>query len=111
MVGDLATLNLQLLHTIQAVVPEGAMRNLAAQIGVRSQQILEASKVSQSREAATRELRPLTRVPAAPWGVGHNIANIRMHNIPTFTGTSVDTMDVVRWMSRIFSLAQAHTLP
>ena len=110
MVGDLATLNLQLLHTLQAVVPEGAMRNLAAQIGVRSQQILEASKVSQSREAATRELRPLTRVPVAPWGEAHNIATIRMYNIPTFTGTSADTMDVVRWMSRIFSLAQAHTL-
>ena len=68
MVGDLATLNLQLLHTIQAVVPEGAMRNLAAQIGVRSQQILEASKVSQSREAATRELRPLTRGSCSPMG-------------------------------------------
>ena len=110
MVGDLATLNLQILHALQAAVPDGAMTALAGQIAARSQQILDASKVSQSREAATRELRPLTRVPVAPWGVAHNIANIRMHNIPTFTGTSADSMDVVRWMSRIFSLAQAHTL-
>jgi hypothetical protein len=76
MVGDMATLNLQMLHMLGEVMPAGAMTNLLAQIALRSQQILEASKISQSREAVTHELRSLTRVPAAPWGAMHNIAAI-----------------------------------
>ena len=110
--GDMATLNLQRLHILQEAnaIPAGAMTALAVQVQARSQQVLDASKVSQSREAATRELRPLTRVPVAPWGVHNNIAAIRMHNVPTFTGTSTDTLDIVRWLSRIVSLCQANTL-
>ena len=108
--GDMATINLQMLHMLETVIPAGAMTNLAAQVTLRCQQVLEASKVSQSREAATRELRPLTKVPVAPWGITVNIAPIRMHSVPTFTGSSADTLDVVRWLSRIFTLAKAHTL-
>jgi hypothetical protein len=33
-----------------------------------------------------------------------------MHSVPAFTGTSSDTLDVVRWISRITNLAEANTL-
>ena len=44
------------------------------------------------------------------WGVNDNVGVIRMHNVPGFTGTSTDALDVVRWMARIFSLASSNTL-
>ena len=108
--GDMATINLQILHLLNTVVEDGDNKDLVVQATARVQQILEASTISQARESATRELRPLTRLPAAPWGVTRNIANIRMHSVPTFTGTSSDTLDVVRWISRITNLAEANTL-
>ena len=110
MVGDMAALNLQLIHTLEGVIPAGAKTALANRIADQTRQILAASTVSQTRETATRELKPITRVPAAPWGIGHNVANIRMHNVSTFTGSGTDALDVVRWLSRIFTLAEAHTL-
>jgi hypothetical protein len=33
-----------------------------------------------------------------------------MFNVPIFTVTSIDTLVVVRWMSRIFTFAQANYL-
>ena len=108
--GDMAAINLRILHLLNTVVEEGANKALIVQATARTQQILEASKISQARESATRELRPLTRLPALPWGNTHNIANIRMHSVPSFTGTSSDTLDVVRWISRITNLAEANTL-
>ena len=110
MMGDMATLNLQILHLLNTVVDDGANRDLVAQATLRSQQVLDASVISQARESATRELRPLTRLPDAPWGNIRNIAAIRMHSVPTFNGTSSDTLDVVRWISRIINLAEANAL-
>ena len=109
MMADMATLNLQILHAMGNGIPEGN-RAFAAEIGARSQRILDASKVSQSREASTRELRPLTKVPAVPWGNQDQIHNIKLHNVPSFTGSSTDTLDVVRWLSRILTLAKANRL-
>ena len=108
--SDMATLNLQMLHIVRAGLQDDGLIALADQVAARSQQVLDASKVSHSREAATRELKPLTRVPHAPWGPSTNIAQIRMHNIPAYTGTSADVLDVVRWLSRVLALASAHTL-
>jgi hypothetical protein len=108
-VGDLAALNLQLIHALTDVIPDGA-RALVNEIANRNRQAIAASNASHGREQATRELRPITRVPDAPFGVAVNIANIRLHNVPTFNGTSADTLDVVRWLSRIFILAQSHQL-
>ena len=108
--GDMAAINLRILHLLNTVVEEGANKALIVQATARTQQILEASKISQARESATRELRPLTRLPVLPWGNTQNIANIRMHSVPSFTGTSSDTLDVVRWISRITNLAEANTL-
>jgi len=108
-VGDMAALNLQLIHALNAVVPDGS-RALVDRIAAQTRQVLAASNASQAREQATRELQPITRVPAAAFGAVNNIANIRMNNIPAFSGNGNDTLDVVRWISRIFVLAEAQTL-
>jgi len=108
-VGDMAALNLQVLHLLQEVVGDDAQGRVVA-IAAQLRQTLAASNASQAREQQTRELQPVTRVPAAAFGATIQIANIRMNNIPTFTGGGSDTLDVVRWISRIFVLAQAHTL-
>ena len=108
-VGDMAALNLQLIHALGDAVPADN-RPLVANIAARTRQLLAASNASQGREQATRELRPITRIPDDPYGDHVNVANIRMHNVPSFTGTSDDSLDVVRWLSRILSLAQGNAL-
>ena len=99
-VGDMAAMQLQLIHALDEVIPDGA-RAAVNNIAAHARQALAASNVSQAREQATRELRPLTRLPAAEWGDHVNIANIRMHNVPSFAGSDTDTLDVVRWISRV----------
>jgi hypothetical protein len=114
MVADMAAINLQLLDRVEQLIPAGAgqaaevaaLRGMAQHVN----RILDASEVTDTRERNTRELQPVTRVPAAQWGPNANIANIRMHNVSTFSGTGTDTLDVVRWISRIFMLATAHEL-
>ena len=85
-------------------------RAVVNNIAAHARQALADSDVSQAREQATRELRPLTRFPAAELGIAHNIANIRMHNVPTFTGLDGDAIDVVKWIGRVFTLATSNTL-
>ena len=108
-VGDMAAMQLQLIHALDEVIPAGA-RAAVNNIAAHARQALAASNVSQAREQATRELRPLTRLPAVEFGDQINIANIRMHNVPTFTGMDTDALDVVRWISRIITLAVSHRL-
>jgi hypothetical protein len=108
-VGDMAAMQLQLIHALDEVIPAGA-RAAINNIADHARQALAASNVSQAREQATRELRPLTRFPVNAWGINANIAPIRMHNVPSFTGSDTDTLDVVRWISRVFALAQANAL-
>ena len=108
-VGDMAAMQLQLIHALDAVIPPGA-RAAVNNIAEHARLALAASNVSQAREQATRELRPLTRLPAAEFGNEVNIANIRMHNVPSFTGSDTDALDIVRWISRIITLAQSHRL-
>ena len=107
--GDQAAINLQTLHFLRhlAHVDDRAMIDDLAE---RQRLLLVASDASHAREAETRELHPVTRVPDAPWGANANVANIRMHNIPIFTGSNSDTIDVVQWVSRIFNLAAANNL-
>ena len=77
---------------------------------LRARQLVAASNVSQQREQSTRELTPLTRPPALPYGATENIANIRMNNIPIFTGKSTDKLSVTSWINRILSTARVNTL-
>ena len=107
--GDMASLSLHLIHVLGDAIP-AANRAQVNVIAARTRQVLAASNASQAREQATRELRPITQVPDVNYGDHVNIANIRMHNVPTFNGNGTDTFEVVRWMSRILMLAQAHTL-
>ena len=105
---DMAVLTLRMAHYVRANAnnaDQGAIDAIAD--GVR--QVLQASEVTQARELATRELQPLTRVPPAAYGAQNNPANIRMQNVPTFTGTGHDE-DVVRWLSRVLNLARCNLL-
>ncbi len=61
-------------------------------------------------EENIRELQPVTRVPVAPYGIIVDVANIRMNNIPVFTGCSDDKIDVIGWISRILNLAESRRL-
>ena len=108
-VGDMAALQLQLIHALNAVIPAGA-RNLCDDIAAHARQILAASDVNKQREQSTRELTPITRVPVAPYGANANIAAIRMNNIPIFTGKSTDTLSVTSWLGRILSTARVNNL-
>ena len=110
MVGDLAAMNLRLLHLLaDAAIPNANANHIDA-LRVQNRQILAASDICKAREAATRELKPVTRLPDAPWGNVNLIAGIRMHSVPIFTGSSSDTLDIVRWLSRVFTICEANTL-
>ena len=106
---DMAAINLQLLHFVRATAHNDDHARID-EIADRVRQTLAASTASQARERATRELQPITRVPAAEYGVNVNVANIRMHNIPTFSGNGSDSLDVIRWLGRILALAQSNQL-
>lgn len=69
-----------------------------------------ATQLMTSREKSTRTLQPLTRVPAVDYGHNADVAAIRLYSVKTFDGTSGDTGEVTRWLSRILSLAQTHAL-
>ena len=108
-VGDMAALSLQLIHALGASVPD-AGKPIVARIAAQQRQLLAASNASQAREQATRELRPITRIPARDYGNVANTADVKLYNVPTFTGTSSDTLDVVRWLSRVLTIAQGKAL-
>ena len=107
--GDLAALLLQNLYLQREAADDAAKPAIEAQ-AEKVRQVLAASNASQTRENNIRELQPVTRVPAVPYGNEDNVANIRMNNIPVFTGGSGDTTDVMSWISRIFNLAQSKQL-
>jgi hypothetical protein len=108
--GDLSALFLQnLFFQRQTAANDDARARIDAQAAL-VRQTLQASNASRTREANIRELQPVTRVPAAPYGAVENVANIRMNNIPVFTGGSADTIDVISWISRIFNLAESREL-
>jgi len=109
-VGDLTALLLQNLFLQRAAAADDAARTAIDAQAARVRRTLQASEASRTREANIRELQPVTRVPAAPYGAIEDVANIRMNNIPVFTGGSNDTIDVMSWISRIFNLAESKQL-
>ena len=61
--GDLTALNLRLSHVVSLIpLCDDAARNLINDIAAI--QIVDASVLSHVREQATKDLRPLTRLPA-----------------------------------------------
>lgn len=108
-VRDLAALNLQTLHFLRANVDPADVARVEA-IADQVRTTLAAGEATQNREQATRVLQPITRIPAVQWGGNNNVGNIRMHNVPTFTGTSTDSNDVIRWLGRIRAIAETNGL-
>ena len=110
MMGDQAAIILRLIHMLNPVIDDVNAVEVAAVVAAQ-RTILAASNISQGRERMTRELQPVTRLPAAgTFGININVANIRMHNVPTFSGGSKDTMDVIEWLSRVLNTAAINTL-
>ena len=110
MLGDLAALNLRLSHAV-SVMPgcDAATRAIIENVAADTREIVAASVLSHVQERATRELQPLTRLPPNRWGDTANVNNIRMYNIPVFTGET-GTIAVTSWLARVFNLCQANTL-
>jgi hypothetical protein len=109
-IGDLSALFLQNLHFQRQAAETDAERAVIDAQAEQVRLVLAASNASQTRETNIRELQPVTRVPAVQFGNEENVANIRMNNIPVFTGGSGDTIDVMSWISRIFNLAESKRL-
>ena len=109
-IGDLSAILLQNLHIQRENAADADGRAIIDAQAARVRQVLAAATASQVRETNIRELQPVTRVPVNPYGAEENVANIRMNNIPVFTGGSGDTIDVMAWISRIFNLAESKQL-
>ena len=81
MMGDQAAIILRLIHMLNPVIDDVNAPDVAAVVAAQ-RTILAASNISQGRERMTRELQPVTRLPAAGmFGVNVNVANIRMHSL------------------------------
>ena len=108
MLGDLAALNLRLSHAM-SMMPgcDDAARAMIETVAADTREIVDASVVSHVQERATRELQPLTRLPPNRWGDTANVNNIRMYNIPVFTGET-GTIAVTSWLARVFNLCHAN---
>ena len=88
MVGDMAAMNLRLLHLMDEAAVPADNRAAIDVIRVHARRVLAASDIYKQREQDTRELRPITRVPVPQWGANENIGPIRMHSVPTFSGSN-----------------------
>lgn len=107
---DLAALVLQMSHFVRATANGAGDQALIDGIAAQARVVLAASDNGQARERSTRELQPITRVPNDAYGANPNAANIRMQNIPIFSGSEKDTIDIVRWLGRALNLAGANQL-
>ena len=112
-VGDLAEINLQLIHalTLTGVVNE-ASRPFIDAVTRNLAQTVNNVNATKTRETNTRVLKPLTRVPLARAGFGGTVRvdNIRLHGVPSFDGTTDDPSEVSRWLSKVFVHAQSNGL-
>ena len=109
--GDLAAAQLQTLQLLRDLIPEANADGRARvdTVAAHMRQALAASNRGREREIGTRDLQPITRIPAQ-FGNNDRIGNIRMHNIKTFTGTSSDSSEVIRWLDRIMNLSTVNGL-
>ena len=110
-IGDLTALLLRNLHMqrVGAAGHDDVIARIDADAAI-ARRVLAATNASQTRETNIRELQPVTRVPVAAYGAEENVANIRMNNIPVFTGCSDDKVDVISWISRVLGLAESRHL-
>ena len=111
-----ATENLRLLHIVEQiaqaagiVVPAGLQANVDA-YAADAERVRQAAAATATREKSTRTLQPLTRVPAANYGVVADVANIRLYSIKPYDGTDGEPKEVCRWIQRVLNLAHTHNL-
>ena len=109
-VGDMGTVGLQMLRIMRKSqnMDPAVLRDIDNLAEVM-RSVVAASEATRTREKVATELQPLTKVPEK-WGHNSQIANIRLYNVPNFSGTSSDTIDVSSWLDRLFSLGSAHSL-
>jgi len=100
---------LQNLHLQLQGANDAKRAILEAQINC-VRQVLENSDACQTREASIRNPRTVTLVPNLPFGDNDNIVNVRIENIPIFTGSKTDSVNVLQWVSRILNLAESMKL-
>ena len=109
-IGDLTALFLQNLHVQRQGAENDAARDVIDAQAEQARHILAASNACQVRETNIREFQPVTQVPAIPFGTKTNVANMRINNIPIFTGDKTDSVNVIQWISRILNLAESMKL-
>jgi hypothetical protein len=110
-VGDLGATNLQMLELMRELfIGNPARIAQIDQLATVVRPVVQASDATRNRERVTTELQPLSRVQAMVWGHQNQIANIRLHNVPNFSGASHDKIDIVSWIDRIMNLAQSNNL-
>jgi len=112
-VGDLAAINLQLIHALTtAGVVNDAARPYFESITRKVRQTVTNVDATKVRETNTRVLKPLTRVPAdnAGYGPNNRVDNIKLHGVTYFDGSSDDPAEVSRWLGKVLVHAEAHGL-
>jgi len=107
--GDMAAINLQLLHLLGPVMGDGLAGERDRLAGAL-RNALTAAEAFKVRENSTRELQPMNTIPVADYGPTANLAGIRLNQVPQFSGSTNDPKEVVRWISRVLRTADAHTL-
>ena len=108
--GDSLAIHLQLMHYLQpTLLANGCAPADFNRLATRARNALTAANAFDDRESATRQLRPMSRVPG-DWGATNNLANVRLNQLTQFDGESKDTREVVRWLNRMVNASEAHTL-
>jgi len=79
-IGDLAALNLRLLHVLTPTLQAAGLIAERDALAVGLRNALATANASQSRESSTRELRPMSRIPGA-WGLTNNLAGVRLNQL------------------------------
>jgi hypothetical protein len=108
-VGDIGAVGLQILRILRSQANDPQMIADVDNLANYLRPVVTASDATRERERTSVELQPLTKTPTS-WGTNNKIANIRLHHVPNFTGTSSDTIDIHSWLDRVFNTATSHTL-
>ena len=109
-IGDLGAIMMRFAALVRPSLADNAAREALDALGASMRTAIVASDASTRREKNTRELKSVTRIPEADYGVQTNVANIRLQAVNIFKGDSGDPQDVLRWLSRTLNLAQVHGL-
>ena len=107
--GDMAAVNLQLLHLLGNHIGDGFRADRDRLAGAM-RNALQAANAHKTRESSTRELQTMNAIPDGDYGATTNLGGIRINQLPQFSGATNDPREVVRWIARVLRTAEAHTL-